>query len=86
MRRCAAATEAGGPARSAALVHRPLWIFLGLYYVAVAHVDDAVSELGGFGVVSDHQHRLTEFLVGLAQHLQNDVRVFGVEIACGFVR
>src|SRR5579863_4726763 len=41
------------------LVGGPLGVFFGFYDVAVAHVDDAVSELGGFGIVGDHEDRLS---------------------------
>ena len=51
----------------------------------VAHVNDAISELGSFRIMSDHQHGLAELLIGLAQHFQNGVRIFRVEISRGFV-
>ena len=53
--------------------------------LAVAHVDDAVPELGGFWVMGDHQHGLAQLLVGLAQHFQDDVGILRVEIAGRFV-
>src|SRR6267154_252133 len=53
--------------------------------LAVAHVEDAVGDLGGFGVVGDHEDGLVELAAGLAEHLEDGVGVFGVEIAGGFV-
>jgi hypothetical protein len=35
-----------------------LGIFFGLHDSAVAHVDYAVSEFSGLGIVGDHQDRL----------------------------
>ena len=47
----------------------------------VAHVDDAVGDGGGLGIVGDHEHGLPEFAVGEAEHVEDRVGVFGVEIA-----
>ena len=55
------------------LAFRPLWIFGGAYDVSIAHVNDAVANVGRSRVVSDHQHGLAEFLIGLPQHVQHDV-------------
>src|SRR5207249_8780598 len=52
---------------------------------AVAHVHHAVEIRGCFGVVCDHDNGLAQILVQLAQHLQDDFRVFGIEVARGFV-
>src|SRR5216684_2749035 len=52
---------------------------------AVAHVEDAVGDLGGFGVVGDHEDGLVELAAGSAEHVQNGVGVFGVEVAGGLV-
>ena len=52
---------------------------------AVAHVEDAIGNLGGLGVVGNHEDSLVEFAAGLAEHLENSVRVFGVEVASGLV-
>ena len=41
-----------------ALVPRPLRVVFGLYDLPIAHVDDSVSVLRGFGIVRDHQNRL----------------------------
>lgn len=46
--------------------------------LAVAHVEDAVGDLGGFGVVGDHEDGLVEVLGGGAEHFEDGVGVFGV--------
>src|ERR1700733_11161423 len=53
--------------KSVALTLRwnPLRIIFGLHYGSIAHVNDAISVAGGLGIVSDHQYRLAEFLVGV---------------------
>ena len=53
--------------------------------LAVAHVEDAVGDLGGFGVVGDHEDGLVEVLGGGAEHFEDGVGVLGVEVAGGFV-
>ena len=53
--------------------------------LAVAHVEDAVGDLGGLGVVGDHEDGLVELAAGLAEHLEDGVGVLGVEVAGGFV-
>ena len=52
---------------------------------SVAHVEDAVGDLGGFGVVGDHEDGLVELAAGGAEHLEDGVGVFGVEVAGGLV-
>ena len=52
---------------------------------AVAHVEDAIGNLGGLGVVGNHEDGLVELAAGLAKHLENGVGVFGVEVACWLV-
>jgi hypothetical protein len=52
---------------------------------AVAHVEDAVGDLGSLGVVGDHEDGLVELAAGLAEHLEDGVGVLGVEIAGGLV-
>ena len=52
---------------------------------AVAHVDDAVGEGGGLGVVGDHDDGLVEAVVEVAHQVQYQVGVFAVEVAGGFV-
>jgi hypothetical protein len=49
-------------------------------------LDDPVAKGCRLRIVCNHQHRLTEFLVGLAEHLQHDVGVLCVEIARRLVR
>ena len=41
-----------------ASVPRPLRVVFGFYDLPIAHVDDSVSVLRGFGIVRDHQNRL----------------------------
>ena len=53
--------------------------------LSVAHVDRAIANRRGFGIVSDHQHCLPELLVRLAQHIKNHVGVFSIKIASGLV-
>ena len=55
--------------------------FLGVQQVAVAHVQDAVSNGGRLRVVRDHQHRLLELLVGAPQHREHRIGIGRVEIA-----
>jgi len=52
---------------------------------AVAHVQDAVGDLRGLGVVGDHQHGLVQLAAAGVQHTQDGLRVFGVEVAGGLV-
>jgi hypothetical protein len=40
---------------------------------------------GSFGIVRDHQYRLAQALVQIAQHSQHRVRILGVEIPGGFI-
>ena len=48
-------------------------------------MEDAVGDLGGFGVVGDHQDGLVELAAGGAEHLEDGVGVLGVEVAGGLV-
>src|SRR6266481_5663858 len=64
--------------RSAA---NPLRVLLGWHDCAIAHVDDAVAHLRCFRVVRDHEHRLSELLVGITQHLQDDFGILRVQVA-----
>jgi len=50
----------------------PLRIFFRFNDFAIAHVNDAVAVSGGCGIMRDHEHGLSEFLVGVPQHLQNN--------------
>ena len=52
---------------------------------AVTHVKDAISNLGGLGVMGNHEDCLVEFAAGLAEHLEDGVGVFGVEVARGLI-
>jgi len=45
----------------------------------------AVAIRGGFGIVRNHQHGLPQILVRLAQHVENDVRAFRIQVAGGLV-
>ena len=49
--------------------------------LAIAHVKDAVGDLGGLRVVRNHQDGLIEFPAGLTKHLQNGIGVFSIQIA-----
>src|SRR3954470_22529574 len=62
---------------------RPLWIKVRRNDCAITHMNDAVAELGCLGIVGDHQDGLSEFLVRLAQHVQYDIGIFGIEISRG---
>src|SRR5437879_8947845 len=53
--------------------------------LAVAHVENAIGDLGGFGVVGDHEDGLVELAAGLAEHLEDSIGVFGVEVSSGLV-
>src|SRR6266850_1160600 len=48
---------------------------------SVAHVHDAVEIGCCFGVVSDHDDSLAEILIQLAKHLQDNFRVFRIQIS-----
>ena len=52
---------------------------------AVAHVEDAIGDLGGFWVVGDHENSLVELAAGFVEHLEDGIGVFGVEVARGLV-
>ena len=51
----------------------------------VAHVDDAMTEVRSFRIVGDHEDRLAETLVQVAQEIEHGERVGGIEIAGGLV-
>ena len=53
--------------------------------MTVAHLDDTLTGSGCLGIVRDHYDRLIKSIVQLAKHLQNQFRVFGIEIARRFV-
>ncbi len=46
---------------------------------------DTVEMNDRFGIVSDHHDSLSQVLVKLAQHLQHDFGIFGVQVAGGLV-
>ena len=52
---------------------------------AVSHMEDAVGDLGGLRVVGDHEDGLVELAAGLAEHVEDGIGVFGVEVAGGLV-
>ena len=53
--------------------------------MTVAHLDDTLTGSGCLGIVRDHYDRLIKSIVQLAKHLQNQFRVFRIEIAGRFV-
>ena len=53
--------------------------------MTVAHLDDALTGSGCLRIVRDHYDRLIKSIVQLAKHLQNQFRVFRIEIAGRFV-
>ena len=53
--------------------------------MAVAHVQDAVSNGCRLRIVGDHQHRLLELLVAAAQHGKHRVGIGSVEVAGGLI-
>ena len=53
--------------------------------MAVAHVDDAVAEGGDFRVVGNQEDGLAEAMVEFSEHIEDQLGVFGVEAAGGFV-
>ncbi len=53
----------------------PLRIFLRRHDFTVPHMDDAVAVACRGGVVSDHQHGLTQFTIRMPQHAEHD---FGI--------
>ena len=48
-------------------------------------MQDAVGDLGGLGVVGDHEDGLVELAAGGAEHGEDGVGVLGVEVAGGLV-
>jgi hypothetical protein len=53
--------------------------------LAIPHMDDAISEARRFWIVGDHHDGLTEIFVGLAQHVENDVGILGIQVSGRFV-
>ena len=54
--------------------------------MAVPHLDRPCTDRGRLGVMRDHNDRLVEFLVEFTEHLKDDRRIFGVEIARRLIR
>jgi len=54
--------------------------------LAVPHFHDPMRVRRRLGVVGDHDHGLVEPEVEIPEHRQDDLRVHGIEIACGFIR
>ena len=52
---------------------------------AIAHVEDAIGDLGCLGIMGDHEDGLVELAAGLTEHLEDSIGVFGVEVARGLV-
>lgn len=65
--------RAGPRHRACSMSSVPLRVALGLDNFTIAHVNDAIAIGGGFGIVGDHENRLSEFLVGVAQHVQHNL-------------
>jgi hypothetical protein len=51
----------------------------------IAHVEDAIGDLGRLGVVGNHEDGLVKLAAGLTEHLEDGVGVLCVEVAGGFV-
>jgi hypothetical protein len=66
-------------------VMRPLRVIFGIDDLAVAHVNDAVAILSRLGIVRDHHDGLPKFLIGKAQHIEDDLRILRVKIPRRFV-
>ena len=56
-------------------------VLLGWHDGTIAHMNDAVAIARSFGIVRDHQHRLPQLLVRLAQHFQNNFGILRIEVA-----
>lgn len=48
-------------------------------------MDDAISEARRFWIVGDHHDGLAEIFVRLAQHVENDVGILGIQVPGWFV-
>jgi hypothetical protein len=57
----------------------------GVSHLAVAHIEDSVGNLGSLGVVRNHEYGLIQLAAGLAEHLQDGIGVFCVEVASGLI-
>ena len=67
------------------MMRGPLGVFVGTDNFSVPHMNDAVAVFGRFGIVGDHQHGLSQLFVRLAQHVEDNFRVLGIQVAGGFV-
>ena len=65
--------RAGPRHRACSMSRMPLRVALWIDNFAIAHVNNAITIGGGFWIVSDHENRLSEFLVGVAQHVQHNL-------------
>ena len=54
--------------------------------MTVAHVDRPRANGCGFRVVRDHDDRLIELLIEPLEHIQNDLRILGIEVPGRLVR
>ena len=53
--------------------------------MTVAHLDDPLTGSGCLRIVCDHYDCLIKSIIQLAKHLQNQFRVFRIEISGRFV-
>ena len=53
--------------------------------LAIPHMDDAISEARRFWIVGDHHDGLAEIFVRLAQHVEHDVGILGIQVPGRFV-
>ena len=65
---------------------RPLRILFRIHDLSVTHMDDSVTVICCLRVVGDHHDRLTEVPIRQSQHVENDFRILGIEIAGWFIR
>src|ERR1019366_9735867 len=71
--------------KSSFMGEAPLRVLRGRHNGTIAHVNDAIAIGRRFGIVRNHQYRLSQFLVRLPQHLQDNFGILRIEIAGGFV-
>lgn len=53
--------------------------------MTISHLDDTLTGSGCLRIVCDHYDRLIKSIVQLAKHLQNQFRVFRIEVAGRFI-
>jgi hypothetical protein len=56
-----------------------------IFDAAVAHTDDSVAVGGGLGIVGNHENRLTDGSVQVAEKVQNGGGVGGIQVAGGLI-